>query len=252
MSEFQNQLNQELKLPDDTLKFEKYKFNIELLKWFIGSVALVAITFIVDNGYKERTAGIQEMQVYDKYVETILKADNIEDRWKLAQYFSTVTPTKRLRERWCAYRDSISNDYKIFKKLKEQKFQLQQKDTALHKVEMSTTDLKLNTIQNQLAPFEKKLIGSSDLNTAMSWEQKGFSFLLAKDVLNAIDAFRNSENSFNQFHQAYEIANYLEIHKTTLQNPESSYWKTTFKKIATDYSWKMPPDIKNKLIENTN
>ncbi|RZJ51765.1 MAG: hypothetical protein EOO44_13890 [Flavobacterium sp.] len=161
MSDFQNQENESSSLEDNTLKFEKYKFNIELLKWFIGSVALVIITFIIDNGFKERTAGVQEMEAYDKYVEIILKADNIEDRWKLAQYFSTVTPTERLRERWIAYKDSISKDYKIFKALKEKEFELQQKD-SLKEIRVSSTIIQLNAVQNQLAPFEKKLISSKD------------------------------------------------------------------------------------------
>ena len=94
-------------MDENEIKFEKYKFNVELLKWFIGSVVLVVATIIIDRGYRERTAGIQEMEVYDKYVDVILKADNIEERWKLTEYFSVVTPTERLRERWILYRDTI-------------------------------------------------------------------------------------------------------------------------------------------------
>jgi hypothetical protein len=60
-----------------TFNIQNYKFGIELFKWFIGSVAIVVMTLIIDKGFKERTAGIQEMQAYDKYVEVILKADNI-------------------------------------------------------------------------------------------------------------------------------------------------------------------------------
>lgn len=256
---------EKLSLEEKTLRFEKYKFNIELLKWFIVSVALVLITMIIDKGFKERTAGVQEMQAYDKYVEIILKADNIEDRWKLSEYFSNVTPTDRLRERWIAYKDYISNDYKIFQELKKKEFELKQKDSSFIEKIGSQTDLKLNAIQNKLAPFEKKLIGDinlnethisnskpKDFNTATSWEQKGFSSLINKDVISAIDAFRNSEKSYNQFHQVYEIANYLDKNKSKLSNPQDPFWKTAFTKIATEYSWKMPVEIKNKLIEKSN
>lgn len=259
--------NEILGLKDQNLKFEKYKFNIELLKWFIGSVAIVLITMIIDKGFKERTAGVQEMEAYDKYVDIILKADNIEERWKLSQYFSNVTPTDRLRERWVAYKDSISKDYKTFKDLKEKEFELKQKSESLTQEKTSQTDLKLNEIQNQLEPFEKKLISDKnlieiqnqhpstnpkDFNTATSWEQKGFSFLISKDVVNAIDAFRNSEKSYNKFHQVYEIANYLDKNKSKLSNPQDPFWKIAYRKIATDFSWKMPLETKNTLIKNSN
>lgn len=90
--------------------------TIDLIKWFIGSVVIVVVTLIIDTGFKEREAGIKEMEVYDKYVSIILTADNIEQRWNLCQYFSIVTPTERLRERWQVYKDSISDDYYAWKK----------------------------------------------------------------------------------------------------------------------------------------
>lgn len=99
---------------ESNMNYEKFKFLIELAKWFIGSVVLVIVTVIIDKGFKERSAGIQEMQAYDKYVDIILEADNIEERWKLSEYFAIVTPTDRLRERWVAYKDSIEEDYRKF------------------------------------------------------------------------------------------------------------------------------------------
>jgi hypothetical protein len=253
MTEIQtNPENEKSNLEEKTFRFEKYKFNVDLLKWLIGSVALVIVTTIIDRGFKERTAGIQEMQAYDKYVEIILKADNIEDRWKLSEYFSTVTPTERLRDRWIAYKDYISEDYKIFKTLKEKEFELnKQKNAIFTKDTLSETDKKLNEVQNQLAPFEKRLINSGDFYEAQLWEDKGFSFLINRDVLSAIDAFRNSENSYHQFHQVYEIAKYLNENKSKLSDAKSYFWKTAFGKIANEYSWKMPIETKNKLIENS-
>src|SRR6478735_1180004 len=98
----------------DSPNLEKTKLYFELLKWFMGSVVIVIITTIIVSSYKERTIGIQEMQAFDKYVETILKADNIEDRWKLSDFFSTVTPSDRLRNRWIEYKTKISPDYDTF------------------------------------------------------------------------------------------------------------------------------------------
>jgi len=242
---------EKLNSEETRLKFEKYKFMVELFKWFIGSVVLVIITVIIDKGFKERTAGIQEMQAYDKYVEVILKADNIEERWKLSEYFATVTPTDRLRDRWKAYKDSINADYIKFKKLNEKEYELQiQRNDTMSRETLSKLDKQLKEIQNQKAQYETKLTSSNNISSAQDWEEKGFLYLLNKDVENAILSFRNSENSYNQYHQVYEISKYLIENKSKLAESNSEFWKTAFKKIAADYSWEMPSDIRNKLLEN--
>lgn len=236
-------------LAEKTFNFEKYKYHVEILKWFIGSVALVIITMIIDKGFKERAAGIQEMQAYDKYVEVILKADNIEERWKLSEYFSTVTPTERLRDRWTEYKNLLNEDYARFKELKKLETELQnQKNAAFSREPISETDKKLSEIQLQLAPFEQKLIRTGDFNSAKDWEEKGFFYLLNKDIENAITAFRNSENASNQYHQVYEISRYLSENKSKLTDKNAEFWNVANKKIASDFSWGMPVDIKNRLL----
>jgi len=87
---------------------ENLNKTIEFSKWYLVSVAIVFSAKMIESGFSERETGLKEMQVYDKYVETILKADNIEARWRLAEYFAAVTPTDRLRERWIAYKDVIN------------------------------------------------------------------------------------------------------------------------------------------------
>ena len=134
---------------------------IELIKWFIGSILLVVITIIIDKGFKERSAGIQEMQAFDKYVEIILKADNIEERWKLSEFFSTVTPTERLRNKWEIYKKIISTDYITFKTLKEKEFAL--KEEIKNGKSTEAID-KLYKIKKQLEPYEKKLVASANTN----------------------------------------------------------------------------------------
>lgn len=243
-------LNQ-LEIADETIEektfsFEKQKFKIELIKWFIGSVALVIVTIIVDRGFKERAAGIQEMQAFDRYVEIIMKADNIEERWKLSEYFAVVTPTERLRNRWLKYKESISADYAKFKELKDAEFNL--KNKSFSEDSLTPTDIKLKEIQKQLAPLERSMTGNK-ASDAASFEAEGFSYLLNKDVENAIKSFRKSEDATNGFHAVYEIARYLSSNKTKLKDINSSFWKEAYKKIVTDYSWEMPSDVKDKLTE---
>jgi len=126
-------------------------------KWYIASVALVFAADIVENGFTERETGIKEMKVYDEYVNTILQADNIETRWKLAEYFSIVTPTDRLRERWIAYKNSLEEDYIKFLELKEQEIQLLSMDSLNSKQKTS-----LATIKQQKAVYESRLLNKEN------------------------------------------------------------------------------------------
>lgn len=166
-----NASNAEEDLKKPIFYLEKYKYVIDLLKWFFGSIVIVFITLIIDNGFKDRTAGIQEMQAFDKYVEIILKADNIEERWKLAEFFSTVTPTERLRDKWISYKKLLSADYKTFKTLKEKESKL--KEEIKTRPSIAAYD-KLNKIKKQLEPFEKKLVDEiSTTPSSKSYEGMG-------------------------------------------------------------------------------
>lgn len=94
------------------------------------------------------------MQAFDKYVEIILRADNIEERWKLSEFFSTVTPTDRLREKWIEYKTLIHNDYDTFKQLKSKETLLKEEFSKVKSIDIFN---KLIKVKKQLEPFERKL-----------------------------------------------------------------------------------------------
>lgn len=102
---------------DQNLSFEKYKYRVELIKWLIGSVALVVMTTIIDWGFKDRAAGLQEIQQYDKYATEliILNNDPVKKRM-LAQFFSKVTPSEKLRDGWEKYYREVNAEYREFLK----------------------------------------------------------------------------------------------------------------------------------------
>jgi hypothetical protein len=135
---------------------EGYKYWIELAKWFISSVVIVILTIIIDKGIKDREAGIQEMNAYDKYVSVVLKANNIVERWKLAEYFSIVTPTERLRDRWIAYKKEIEDDYKLYLILKKNERAIMEKLESDLKND-STLSNKLEAIQHQISVINTPL-----------------------------------------------------------------------------------------------
>ena len=53
---------------------------IELGKWFIVSVAITLSVSIVNDGFREREQDIKEMEIFDKYVDTILEAAGVEKK----------------------------------------------------------------------------------------------------------------------------------------------------------------------------
>jgi hypothetical protein len=140
----------------DPNSFEKYKYKVELFKWLIGSVALVVMTTIIDWGFKDRSAGLQEIQQYDKYATEliVLNNDPVKKRM-LAQFFSKVTPSEKLREGWEKYYLEVDIEYKEFlrndsvaqSKLKA----LMDKDTSLlsesQKKEKEQLEIQVNETQ---------------------------------------------------------------------------------------------------------
>ncbi|MDH4472467.1 MAG: hypothetical protein QE487_07645 [Fluviicola sp.] len=86
-----------------------------------------------------------------------------------------------------------------------------------------------------------------DLDKAKEWEEKGFSFLKEKNIEQAIDAFKNSENAYNGFHNVYDITLYLEKNKAKLADPNSEEWEILYAKMVSDFSYKMPQHIKTDL-----
>jgi len=214
-------------------RFDQY---IELFKWFISSVAIVVVTLIIDTGFRERETGINEMKLYSDYVDVILKANNIEERYKLADYFATVTPTDRLRVRWIEYRNTIVESYMEFQALRAKEAQLLASGKDVSK--------ELIEIQNKMKKHEGGLIGSHNIELATEWEANGFDFLIKKDVVGAIDAFKKSEENFNGFHSVHEIYLYLSRNKIVLNNQDSKGWKKVYKEILEKYSWKMPEEQK--------
>ena len=195
---------------------------LELIKWFISSVVIISVTLIIDTGFKEREAGIKEMEVYDKYVEIILKADNIEQRWKLCEYFSIVTPTERLRKRWQAYKDTISSDYYNWKR---------------STMKYDSLDFGLNNVP---------LISLNSNKNIKVIEEIGLSSLIQKDYISAIKFFTEVEDEKPGYHNCYEILTYLRSNEE-LKDSTSKKWNELYKNILLEWSWGISDENKKRF-----
>lgn len=95
--------------------FEKTKYWIELAKWFIVSVALVLISNIVNWNFTSRDKSFDEVKFYsEKYMtELIVLNDKVGPRYKLAQFFKSVTVNEDQRDGWIRYYDDVKKSMMI-------------------------------------------------------------------------------------------------------------------------------------------
>ena len=80
-------------------------------------------------------------------------------------------------------------------------------------------------------------------------KQIGFESIINKNLDQAISAFEKSENSYNNFHQVHEIGRFLRTKRESRNEQKEDFWQEIYKKVLSDYNWKMPKDIKIQLEE---
>ncbi|MDB5232996.1 MAG: hypothetical protein JWN76_3801 [Chitinophagaceae bacterium] len=235
--------------------FERYKYRIDLIKWVITSVVLVIVTIIIDWGFKDRSAGLQEIQQYDKYVtDLIVLNKEVGPRRLLAQYFSIVTPSTKLRDRWAIYFKEMDAEYQQLANEKASLAkQVSQLDSSKSDTAGGATSVYKNNLVQQIMQIDKQLTTDVrtipqntriDYEAAREFELEGFDYLMQKDVSKAIDAFANAENNYPSFHQVYEIRNFLSSNRVKLNSQDEQEWKAAYKVIADKFGWEMPEDIK--------
>jgi hypothetical protein len=90
-------------------------------------------------------------------------------------------------------------------------------------------------------------------NSANYWEYKGFESLLNMDIDNSINYFSNAERKYPALNNVYEINSLLKRKEKTIktgdENTKKEIWKIIFRNILKEYTWGMPEEIKNKMIE---
>ena len=99
----------------ENIEFEKYKMKMNLFKWITGTLGIAIITMIINWGFKDRAVGMDEISKYDKYTTDLLVLnDNPVKKRMLAQFFSTVTPSNKLKDGWKEYYIEVNKDYTKF------------------------------------------------------------------------------------------------------------------------------------------
>jgi hypothetical protein len=247
------------------LKLEKLTLYIDFAKWIIVSVALVIIANVVDVSFKDRAAGINEIQQYDKYVSLVTEENKLADKRRLAQYFAIVTPSEKLRDRWKEYFDTLNTEYenKLIQitRLNDSLTKLlndigdKKKPRIIQKIiiiQQRLEDLNYEITPSNTSTNKNNRVNMNDNSEAVRYEKIGFEALFQRNVDNAIEAFKKSEVRHNGFHMVNDIWNYLITHKQVLGDSNNNIaWRQAYKDILKKFARGMSDDIKEKMEDSS-
>jgi len=96
-------------------------------------------------------------------------------------------------------------------------------------------------------PQTQQEANAKNPRTARDWETLGFKHLIAWEVEPSIQAFAEAEKIWPDYHNVAEIRQLLSNNKEALGTRESPGWKEVCQKILTEYSWGMPPDVRQDM-----
>lgn len=100
---------------------EKLKIWLNFSKFLLGTFALGLVTAFLSNDIKMKEIELKEQNQIGSFLEHALQED-VGVRYRFSQYFSKVTRSKELRERWEEYYKIVKTEYdeKLIEKTKLQ------------------------------------------------------------------------------------------------------------------------------------
>ncbi|MGA8853355.1 MAG: hypothetical protein WB492_04180 [Christiangramia sp.] len=110
---------------------------------------------------------------------------------------------------------------------------------------------EIENIDNSIKlQFQNNKVGSAYREEqAAKLEQEALSFLLDKDIDQAIEALEECEEIFPGYHSVYEVLRLLKKDRETLSDKNSPLWQEVYKQILENFSWRLPESIKKRLRE---
>ena len=181
----------------DDQKFEKIKYWIELIKWFIVSVALVLASSIVSWNFTSRDKSFEEVKFYsEKYLtELIVLNEKIGPRYKLAQFFKNVTVNKEQRKGWERYFEDVKKEYTILVKLDSSKQAERQEILKKDTSRMTTFDKRqLEYLNNKIEQIEIEL--KSELKLPNTKPERYYIIVGGDKTLDEAKYERNKYSDF--------------------------------------------------------
>jgi hypothetical protein len=102
-----------------------------------------------------------------------------------------------------------------------------------------TTQATADNLDKSESPATTKF--RSKLSTAKEKEREGFQNLIDGDYDGAIKSFQEAEDSFNTYHNVYDIAKLLREKRSRIDDPAVK--KEVFNTIVNKHAYGAPPDL---------
>nr|WP_315155318.1 hypothetical protein [uncultured Flavobacterium sp.] len=208
---------------------------------------LSSIGFAAKAGKVKGTLMIEVVGIKSKEVTTILPLPSEINQTTIQNAMQALATIK-------------SKIYDSETKLYPQVMAIKPDSTAYKRNNTKSKDIvEISTQKDEKTINELKLqIGGNKFNSlnksslAQSIEVEAFDLLFSKRIDDAIAKFDECEKIYPKFHSIFDISNFLKSEKTSLSDPNSVKWKEVYSKILTNYSWKLPREILERLKTESN
>jgi len=150
--------------------------------------------------------------------------------------------------------DDVSSSYKAeLEALKEQIKSSTNNEAALRKIETieKGLDKELAYVRTSAITQQAPTTTLTSREQVNLLEREGFEAILNHDITQAIEAFSSARDVWPDFHNISEIRALLVNRKQVLSNENNQdEWRSVIEKILEEYSWGMPADIRERLVES--
>ncbi|WP_046758439.1 hypothetical protein [Kordia jejudonensis] len=222
-------------LKEKVAKLEK-KRNFNLwLQFFIFPIILAGMGYFFQYTVKKSEDRLEQLKLTQTIVDQVFKD-------------TTAERTVILRD---ILNEILDNDVLVAKIQKSIDNHLKNKAMTGTPEEAKKVTSAVNTFASNNSNLKESLNASEEIqekiskyDRAIAKEREAFTHLVNGDLKNAKQAFKEVEEIYPSFHQAYGIVRYLE---KAPQNPTAAEIKEIQNHIANTLNWKAPKDLIQRL-----
>ncbi|WP_306552848.1 hypothetical protein [Acidovorax sp.] len=129
---------------------ERFKAWLTFWQFMLGTVVVGLTSTFISHQIQTREVEIKEQEANAKFLEQALQED-VGVRRRLSQYFSHVTRSKELRERWSEYSKIVESEYQATV-AEKQRIQKEIENNATDAVAREQLQLRVADLERQLSP----------------------------------------------------------------------------------------------------
>ncbi|WP_430411899.1 hypothetical protein [Kordia sp.] len=229
----ENEFNE---LKEKVVKLEK-KRNFNLwLQFFIFPLILAGMGYYFQHVVKQSEKRMEQLKISQNIVNQVFNDTIVERTIIFRDILDEILENDVLATK---IQESIDNFLKN-KAITGTAEEAKKINNAVNTFANDNTELKESfaastVIQQKISKYDK----------AIAKEREAFIFLINGELDKAIIAFKEVEQIYPSFHQAYEIGKYLQ--KSTPENPTETQIKEIQNHIANTMSWKAPNELIQRL-----